>query len=150
VKELHTDIEIAASAERVWRELTDFASYPTWNPLVVAASGTLREGETLRVKLALGKRAMAIKPVLLRVIPERELTWRGSAPIPRTFVGEHSFEIQPLGANRVRFHQWERFTGLLIPLLSRMIDGPTRRGFEAMNRALKERAERGATTQARA
>lgn len=141
MKELHTDIEIAASPERVWRELTDFASYPSWNPLVVAASGTLREGERLRVKLALGKRAMPIKPLVMRVLPQRELTWRGSAPIPGTFTGEHSFELQPLAGNRTRFHQWERFSGVLVPLLSRLIDGPTRRGFEAMNRALKARAE---------
>ncbi len=28
MKELHSQIEINASAERVWRLLTDFASYP--------------------------------------------------------------------------------------------------------------------------
>jgi hypothetical protein len=34
MKELHTEIEINASAERVWRVLTDFAAYPKWNPFV--------------------------------------------------------------------------------------------------------------------
>ncbi len=141
MKELHTEIEIAASPERVWRELTDFSSYPTWNTLIPEARGELREGERLRVKLALGKRSVPIQPKLLRVVPARELAWKGSLPIPRMFTGEHVFEIQPLGTGRVLFHQWERFSGALVPLLSRMIDGPTRKSFEAMNRALKQRAE---------
>jgi hypothetical protein len=142
VKELRTEIEIAASPERVWRELTDFARYGEWNPLVPAATGELREGQVLRVKLQAGKRTLTIKPRLLRVAPNRELAWRGSLPVPGLFTGEHCFEITSLGEQRVRFHHWEKFTGLLVPLLSRMLDGDTRRGFEAMNQALKARAER--------
>jgi hypothetical protein len=142
VKELRTEIEIAASPERVWRELTDLASYPEWNPLLPAASGELREGQQIRVTLKAGKRAMTIKPRLLRVIPDRELAWRGSLPVPGMFTGEHIFEIERLDGGRVRFRHREKFSGLLVPLLSRMLDGDTRRGFEAMNAALKARAER--------
>lgn len=142
VKELHTEIEIAASPERVWRELTNFASYGEWNPLVPAASGELQEGQPLRVTLKAGKRVMTIKPRLVRVVPNRELAWRGSLPVPGMFTGEHTFEITSLGEGRVRFHHWEKFSGILVPLLSRMLDGDTRRGFEAMNQALKARAER--------
>jgi hypothetical protein len=145
VKELRTDIEIAASPERVWRELTDFASFPEWNPLLRAASGEIREGQQIRVTLNAGKRAMTIKPRLLRVVPNRELAWRGSLPVPGMFTGEHIFEIlesEPIDGGRVRFRHREKFSGLLVPLLSRMLDGDTRRGFEAMNLALKARAER--------
>jgi len=141
VKELHTEIEIAASPERVWRTLTDFASYRAWNPLLPSARGELREGEIVRVQLKTGRRPITIKPRIVRVVPNRELTWRGSLPIPGLFTGEHHFEIHVLGDARVRFHQWEQFSGLLVPLLSRMLDGETRRGFEAMNAALKARAE---------
>ena len=41
----------------------------------------------------------------------------------------------------VRFHQWERFGGVLVPFLRKMLDTSTRAGFEAMNAALKARAE---------
>jgi hypothetical protein len=40
----------------------------------------------------------------------------------------------------VRFLQSERFTGVAVPLLGSML-GPTQRGFEAMNLALKQRVE---------
>ena len=61
--------------------------------------------------------------------------------MPGLFDGEHSLEIQPLGENRTRFVQRETFRGLLVPLSARGLLENTRRGFEEMNRALKERAE---------
>src|SRR5215210_9363232 len=39
MKELHSEIEINAPAQRVWEVLTDFASYPQWNPFIRRASG---------------------------------------------------------------------------------------------------------------
>jgi hypothetical protein len=61
---------------------------------------------------------------------------------PPPSVGEHHFTIEPLRADHVRFTQSERFTGLLVPVLSRGLDTDTRRGFEEMNRALKDLAKR--------
>jgi hypothetical protein len=61
--------------------------------------------------------------------------------VPGLFDGEHVFQIEPLGPERVRFVQAERFTGLLAPLMMRFIEPGTSQGFEAMNRALKARAE---------
>src|ERR687898_2006844 len=70
-----------------------------------------------------------------------ELRWLGHLFVPGLFDGEHSLSIQPLEENRVRFVQREAFKGLLVPLFARSLDNNTRRGFEEMNRALKERAE---------
>jgi hypothetical protein len=78
---------------------------------------------------------------VLNVEPNRELQWLGNLLVPGLFDGEHSFTIQPLVENRVRFVQREEFRGLLVPLFSRSLDTNTRRGFEQMNRTLKERAE---------
>jgi hypothetical protein len=57
------------------------------------------------------------------------------------FGGEHSFVIESLEENRVRFIQSEVFKGLLVPLFARGLDRDRRRGFEEMNLALKEQAE---------
>ena len=40
-----------------------------------------------------------------------------------------------------RFTQREEFRGVLVPLLWKQLDTRTRAGFEAMNEALKARAE---------
>ena len=41
----------------------------------------------------------------------------------------------------MRFVQSERFSGILVPLVMAFIGRSTRQGFEAINQALKERAE---------
>jgi uncharacterized protein YndB with AHSA1/START domain len=51
MKQLHTEIEISAPAERVWELLTDFASYPQWNPFIRNISGLPASGERLEVRL---------------------------------------------------------------------------------------------------
>jgi hypothetical protein len=105
-------------------------------------SGTLASGERLQVRIEPpGGAAMTFRPTVLAVEPGRELRWIGRLLLPGLFDGEHQFEILPLGPGRVRFVQQERFTGVLVPLFARSLDGHTRRGFEAMNAALKTRAE---------
>jgi hypothetical protein len=142
MKELHSEIEIQASAERVWQSLTDFASFPEWNPFIRQASGKVQAGERLKVNLQPpGGSAMTFQPIVLKADVNRELRWLGHLLIPGLFDGEHIFSIEPLQTNRVRFIQREIFTGLLVPLLARSLDTGTRLGFEAMNQALKIRAE---------
>ncbi len=142
MKQLHTDIEIHAPAERVWEVLTDFASYPQWNPFIRRASGVPRTGERLKVRIEPpGGRGMTFKPKVLNAEPNRELRWLGHILVPGLFDGEHSFTIEPLEENGVRFVQREAFKGLLVPLFARSLESNTQRGFEEMNRALKERAE---------
>ena len=142
MKQLHTEIEISAPAGRVWELLTDFASYPQWNPFIRNISGQPAPGERLEVRLEPPDgRAMTFKPKVLRAEPNRELRWLGHLLLPGVFDGEHSFTIEPLEDNRVRFIQREAFKGLLVPLFARSLESNTLRGFEEMNHALKERAE---------
>jgi hypothetical protein len=141
VRALRTEIEIQAPTARVWEVLTDFGSYPDWNPFIRSISGKPREGARLEARIQPpGGRAMTFKPTVLAVTPERELRWLGRLLVPGLFDGEHSFRLEPAGEGRVRFVQSERFGGLLVPLFGKTLE-KTERGFEAMNAALKERAE---------
>ena len=102
MKQLHTQIEIDAPAKRVWELLTDFASYPQWNPFIRHISGRLAPGERLQARLEPpGGRAMTFKPKVLAAEPNRELRWLGHLLVPGVFDGEHSFTIEPLQENRV-------------------------------------------------
>jgi hypothetical protein len=142
MKKLHSEIEIDAPAEHVWHLLTDFASYPQWNPFIRRISGEPTRGERLEARIEPpGGQGMTFKPKVLNAEPNRELRWLGHLLVPGLFDGEHSFTIQPLEENRVRFVQREAFKGLLVPLFARSLETNTQRGFEEMNRALKERAE---------
>jgi len=143
MKELFTEIEIRASAERVWQILTDFEKYPEWNPFLRRAIGEIENGAKLNVFMQpSGSGGITMKPRIIKLLPERELRWLGHLFIPGLFDGEHAFIIEALGPERVRFIQREIFTGILIPLLARKLDVDTKRGFLEMNNALKIRAER--------
>src|SRR5919107_2704584 len=119
MKELHSQIEIDASAGRVWDILTDFASYPQWNPFIRRIGGELKVRERLEVRLEPpDSRGITLRPTVLRAEPNRELRWLGHLLVPGVFDGEHSFTIEPLEENRVRFVQREAFKGLLVPLFA--------------------------------
>jgi hypothetical protein len=143
MKELHSQIEINASAEQVWGLLTDFSRLPEWNPFMQHAGGQVKQGEKIEVYLQLPSGpGMNIKPTLLTVEPNRELRWLGHMFVPGLFDGEHIFVIEPLAEDRVRFIQREKFRGVLSSLLLSMIGENTQRGFEAMNQSLKAEAEK--------
>ena len=142
MREIMTTIEIAASPERVWRVLTDFASYPKWNPFIRSIEGRLQKGSRLSVRMQLPRGGEhAFSPVVVKAIPGAELRWRGKLFINGLFDGEHVFLIVPQGRHSVRFIQREQFSGWLVPLVMLGIAGKTRKGFKEMNRALKNVAE---------
>lgn len=143
MKEVSTEIVIEALADRVWQILTDFAKFPEWNPFIKKMIGEPRIGARLEVRLEPPQgRAMTFRPKMVHLETNREMCWLGKLWIPGLFNGEHCFTIEALDEKGVRFVQHEKFTGLLVPLMARSLDRDTKSGFEAMNRALKERAER--------
>lgn len=142
-REINSEIEISASPQEVWRTLTDFEAFREWNPFIRPVVGMAAEGSKLRVQIRPpGGRAMAFRPTVTKVAQNRELRWRGRLWLFGLFDGEYIFEIEPLGAERVRFVQRVEFSGLLVPFMARAID-QTLSGFGEMNRALKERVEAG-------
>jgi hypothetical protein len=70
----------------------------------------------------------------------RELRWRGHFHRPWLAAGDHTFTLEPSGQG-VRFTQREEFTGALPWLARALLVHETQRSFDAMNCALKGRAE---------
>lgn len=146
MKTLHTEIDIEAPPETVWRVLTDFGRYGEWNPFIPRLEGTLAPGNRLTVRLTPpGGRAMTFHPTVLAAERDRAFRWKGHLLIPGLFDGEHAFHLEPRNGGTHFVHS-EQFSGLLVPLLARSLDTHTRAGFEAMNEALKARAEARAHT----
>jgi hypothetical protein len=138
---LKTSIDIDAAPEAVWAVLSELPSYPSWNPFIREARGTLAAGERLDVEIQPeGGRAMRFRPTVLRAERNRELRWRGRLVAPGVFDGEHRFAIEPTAGGCRLFHE-ERFTGVLVPFLARGLRKGTLPGFERMNEAVKERVE---------
>ena len=141
MKELRTEIEIEASAEKVWQILADLDRWPEWNPFIHHALGKAQVGETVDITVRSTPKDLTLYCRVTRVEPHRELCWKYHVVAPVLFSGEHHFQLEPIAANRVRFIDREIFKGLLVPLQAKDIDTNSKRGFEEMDKALKARAE---------
>jgi hypothetical protein len=142
MKELCTEIEIQSTPEKIWQILTNLDQYPEWNPLIYRAIGTVKVGEKVQITVKSGSKETILHCTVVKAEPGKELRWKYHVVLPGLFRGEHRFVIQPIGNNKIRFVDREIFDGLFVPLQSRSIDTNSRRGFEAMDQALKMRAER--------
>ena len=85
---------------------------------------------------------MAIAPTLLNFSPLKELRWKGQLLLPGVFDGEHYFQLSERADGSVRLMHGEVFSGMLVPIFFRgALRRGTELGFQAMNHALKQRAE---------
>ncbi len=140
-QEIRTVIDIIAPPDVVWSVLTDRSDL-SWNPFIHRLDGDLVEGASLAITVGLEEDgSMNFEPIVLRVEPNRELRWIGSLLIRGVFDGEHVFRLVPMDDGSTRFQHFELFSGFLVPLFKGKLERDTRPGFEAMNEALKARAE---------
>ncbi len=64
---------------------------------------------------------MPFKPTVQVVEPNGLVRWLGRLLLPAVFDGEHSLQLESIDHNHARFIQSERFSGLLVPLLGRVL-----------------------------
>lgn len=141
--ELRTQVDIDATPETVWSVLTDLERYAEWNPFIVEANGVVAVGSKLTNRLRPpGGREMTIKPVVTVVEPAHTFEWLGRLGIPGIFDGRHRFDLEPTQDGGTRLVHSEQFDGLLVRFMRTSLDTQTKAGFEAMNAALKTRAEK--------
>ena len=143
--ELRTFVDIDASPERVWDVLTDVPAMPAWNPFVVQAEGTFAVGERLSLRLPrlASVFRVTLRPTVLEATPHRRLRFRMHLAwpgIPGLFDSEQTLTITPEDGG-VRLWEEARFTGLLVPLMTRSLNRNRSEAFVEMNEALKARIE---------
>ncbi len=132
-------VDIPASPATVWQVLTETDQYPEWNPFMTELSGRLAVGQRLTVTIRPGRRSMTFRPTVLAIEEGTLVRWRGRPRVPGVFDGEHELRLEATPDGGTRFVQREAFTGLLVPLLRRVLDD-TETGFADMNAALRNRA----------
>lgn len=135
-KEISTSIQINATPEKVWQELTNFKSYPQWNPFIQSLKGDVKVGNRIDVNLG----GMAFKPLVLEYTKNQKFRWIGHLLIKGIFDGEHQFELIANPDGSTHFIQSEKFKGILVPFVPKVFKD-TKVNFERMNQALKQKAE---------
>lgn len=140
MKEVRTEILIEAPVEVVWKVFVDFESFGAWNE-IMTVKGLPELGERLVVNIQIAGRNSTFKPKVTVVEEERKLEWRGSLGHKRIFAGDHFFHFDPEGEGLTRLIHGEHFSGVFSRPILRKIGVDTQAGFEAFNRAIKERSE---------
>lgn len=141
-KEIKTEILINATAEKVWSILTNFENYPNWNPFIKSIKGDVKVGNKITARIEPPEaKGMTFKPKILTLETNKELSWLGRLLFAGLFDGEHKFELIDNRNGTTTFKQSEKFKGILVPFFKKQLDNNTKKGFEEMNRKLKELAE---------
>jgi hypothetical protein len=141
VRRTDTSVDIDAQPQIVWKVLTDFAAYPEWNPFIRRIEGKISKEARLSVSIQPhGQKTMLFRPKMKAAESQVKFSWLGHLLIRGIFDGHHQFELHSKG-NGTHLRHFESFSGLLVPLIWNKIEPSTRAGFEAMNQALKVRAE---------
>lgn len=139
-KEIKTEIVIQATPQKIWEILTDFESYPNWNPFITSISGNIQTGNRITVNInPPNGSSMTFKPKVLTIIENKELSWIGSVLFKGLFDGQHKFTLTDNENGTTTFIQSEEFKGIFVWLFNPQ---KTKNGFNTMNQKLKELAEK--------
>ena len=126
----------------MWDALVDLRRFGEWNPFIRRAWGSLHVGNRIRVRVQPGLGIpLFFRATVLARHAHRAIRWRGHFLASWLASGDHTFTLEPGSDGRVHFEQREVFRGVLPRLAPGLLERETRRGFDAMNGALKERAE---------
>lgn len=140
--QITAEVVIEKPCREVWEVLTDFSRYPEWNPFIRIAKGQPVKNRKIFIVLTIPPGwFMFLNPSILEIKQNHYLKWLGSLVVEGLFDGEHLFKLVEEGENKTRLIQQEKFTGLLVPYLGKFVGRGAKRGFDAMNAALKKRVE---------
>jgi len=134
-------IGVQAPAELIWEIVRDLHLWEEWNPTYTRAVGEVRIGEILTLDLALpGQPVQQIRPRVMEWVPNEQLHWQLKL-MGGMIKTVRYIEITSLSEAGCIVDNGEIFGGLMGPSLGKRMGSVVRRGFQAMNEALKARAE---------
>ena len=137
-------IGVAASPEKVWEVIADLDRWSEWNALHPEIRGQIAIGATLEVAEVIeGEPGRLHQVVVPDWTPEIQLIWNNR----RAFMARsiRYFEIEKLDDHACLLANGEIFDGFRGKAWARGRRAVFRAGFEAVNEAIKARAEAAAS-----
>jgi hypothetical protein len=111
------DVDIRAKREAIWSILVDAEGYSRWNSTIARLEGKISEGERLRLHVPGADRVFT--PRVTGVAANVRMTW--SDGLAAAFRGVRDFELTEGQEASTVFTMRERFSGLLFPLIGRLL-----------------------------
>ncbi len=109
-RSVRASLTIKAAPERIWKVLTDPASYADWNPLHVSVEGEFEPGTTLVVEMRNPDRSLSVlMPKVVHVVPKQLINQVGG--VRGALAYDHIWQLDPVeGGTRVT--QREEYQGI--------------------------------------
>jgi len=138
MKKYNASTDINASAETVWKILSDAGNYPTWDASMDHIEGTLALGQTVKFFTKLSAQSFPVKVTAFE--PNHKMVLTGGLPLG-LFKSERTHVLTANKNGTTTFHTEEIFSGLLLPLFGKNIPDLTE-NFKNFAAALKKQAEK--------
>jgi len=144
MREIRTEIEIAAPIEKVWDILMDFGQWEHWNPTVNRASGIASLGAKLNITMAGpdGKDGQKYSATITTFEAPRSFRWRAVMVAGFIMTNDRSFELESIG-EKTKLVNTEHFSGFMVSMFWSKLEGFVPDSLKSMNEALKAIAENG-------
>ncbi len=144
--ELRTSVDVDAAAELAWEVITDVPAYPRWAPVLTGAEGSFTDGSRVVFRFPSGGPLLrtAVPARVVEVTPCRRLRFGlrlARLGAPGLLDTDHTLTITPQDGG-VRLWLEIRFSGLLLPLLTRSLNRDRAPAFGPVPANLKARIER--------
>ena len=134
-----TDFDIDASPETVWDTLTDFDTWPTWQPGVKSIKTTSAFAAGARFKWSAG--IGWIRGRIMTADRPSRVVWKG---FHGRIESTHVWILEPVGPSRTHVHTDESWSGLLTRILTKTTQSTLGKQLDLWVPALKAEAERRA------
>lgn len=135
-KSVHNEVIINASAEKVWKVLTDFEQYTEWNPTMQLVKGDVKKGNSVTYLFTQDKENKSEIPAKVReIVPNELLNQHGGIPFVLTY--NHRYILESQGdKTKVIIH--EDYRGIGVNFWN---PKPVEEAYKRLNKALKLRVE---------
>ena len=134
-------IRIDASVGFVWDVLTDVENYGEWNPFTPKARTDFNIGSPAHLLVRMGPAKMRITETVCAFEHPRLIAWRRAFGSRWLLVAVREQHLEPVSERSCHYHNTDRLTGVLAPLVFLCFGGFMRRGFTDVGEGLRSYAE---------
>ena len=142
MKEISTEIEIAATPEKVWEVLTDVNGWKNWSPIIKGSTGEVSLGSQVNITMKGkdGGDGPKYSPKITVLDKPKMFRWRAHMMASFLFTNDKVFELEETSSGTRLVHK-ELFSGLLAPIFCGSMEKGVPPMLNSMNQALKELLE---------
>lgn len=143
MKEIQTEIQIAASKDQVWEILMDLPNWSIWNPTVNKIDGNLKEGSELSITISdsKGNDSKKYKAEITAIEENKRFSFFATMMAKFMFSAHRIIEIED-SEEGVILSQKEVYTGIMVSLFWSKLSTDALEMLNSMNKALKKEVEK--------